>query len=297
MRNERIMNVDIKVLGPLEVSVGGMSVVPTANKPSKLLALLALNVGHVVTTSTLIEEIWDQQPPRTYLSTLQTYVLKVRKNFEDAAIAAGESSPKDFVITKRNGYLLDVAPEAADITEYTSLSKAGRRAANVGDHVATSRLLEAALKLWRGPALTDILVGPHLAVETARMEENHLGDLELRIDAELQLGRHHEVLGDLATLCARYPMSEIFYTQHMLALYRSGRQWRALQTYRQIRNTTAEQLGIEPTPRLQRLHHAILCGDPKMEDPNFLSSTWIPARPQHQQARPGPYVAAAALQH
>jgi DNA-binding SARP family transcriptional activator len=290
------MNVDIKVLGTLEISVGGVSVVPTANKPSKLLALLALNVGHVVTTSTLIEEIWDQQPPRTYLSTLQTYVLKVRKKFEDAALAAGQGSPKDFVITKRNGYLLDVAPEDVDATEYTRLSKAGRRAANVGDYLNASRLLADALKLWRGPALTDILAGPHLAVEKARLEESHLGDLELRIDAELHLGRHHEVLGDLATLCARYPMSESFYTQHMLALYRSGRQWRALQTYRQIRNTTAEQLGIEPTPRLQRLHHAILCGDPEMDDPHFLGSKWIPACSSHQHAQPGPYIA-AVLQH
>jgi DNA-binding SARP family transcriptional activator len=286
------MQIDIKVLGPLDVSVAGMSAVPTANKPSKVLAMLALNVGHVVTAPTLIEEIWDQQPPRTYSSTLQTYVLKVRKSFHDAVVAAGGNPRNDFVITRRNGYLLDVDPDDVDITQYTKLSKAGRRAANVGDHVNASRLLDSALTRWRGPALADVLVGPHLAIEAAQLEESRLGDLELRIDADLHLDRHHELLGELAMLCARYPMLESFHAQYMLALYRSGRQWRALQAYREFRNTIADQLGIEPSPRLQRLHQALLRGESEVDDPNFVGGRWVPLHVP--DAPPGPNVAAAA---
>jgi DNA-binding SARP family transcriptional activator len=286
------MQIDIKVLGPLDVSVAGMSAVPTANKPSKVLAMLALNVGHVVTAPTLIEEIWDQQPPRTYSSTLQTYVLKVRKSFHDAVVAAGGNPGNDFVITRRNGYLLDVDPDDVDITQYAKLSKAGRRAANIGDHANASRLLGSALTRWRGPALADVLVGPHLAIEAAQLEESRLGDLELRIDADLHLDRHHELLGELAMLCGRYPMLESFHAQYMLALYRSGRQWRALQAYREFRNTIADQLGIEPSPRLARLHQGLLRGESEVDDPNFVGGRWVPAHVP--DAPSGPNVAAAA---
>lgn len=278
------MKLDVRVLGPLEVSVAGFSAVPSANKPSKVLAMLALNVGHVVTAPTLIEEIWDQHPPRTCLSTLQTYVLKVRKKFHDAVVEAGGNPAVDFVLTRRNGYLLDADPDDVDVTQYNRLSKAGRRAANAGDHVNASRLLGSALTRWRGSALADVLVGPHLAIEAAQLEESRLGDLELRIDADLHLDRHHELLGELAMLCARYPMLESFHAQYMLALYRSGRQWRALQAYREFRGTIAEQLGIEPSPRLQRLHHAILRGDSEVDDPNFVSGRWLPIRTTAEHA-------------
>jgi DNA-binding SARP family transcriptional activator len=285
------MKVEVKVLGPLDVTVDGVPAVPSANKPSKVLAMLALNVGHVVTAATLIEEIWDQHPPRTCLSTLQTYVLKVRKKFQEAVAEIGGDPATDFVVTKRNGYLLDADADDVDVTQYTKLSKAGRRAANAGDHVNASRLLGSALTRWNGPALADVVVGPHLAIEAAQLEESKLGDLELRLDADLHLERHHELLGELAMLCARYPMLESFHAQYMLALYRSGRQWRALQAYREIRNTIADQLGIEPSPRLQRLHHAILRGESEVDDPNFLSSRWIPARAPEEQSPARPNIA------
>src|ERR1044072_5912465 len=128
------MKLQVTVPGQLEAAVDGCSAVPSANKPSKLLAMLALNAGHVVSAPTLIEEIWDQDPPRTCSSTLQTYVLKVRKTLHDAVIASGGDPLSDFVLTRRNGYLLDADPEDVDVTQYTKLSKAGRRAAHIGDH-------------------------------------------------------------------------------------------------------------------------------------------------------------------
>jgi DNA-binding SARP family transcriptional activator len=272
------MKLQVNVLGQLEVSVDGFSAVPSANKPSKLLAMLALNAGHVVSAPTLIEEIWDQDPPRTCSSTLQTYVLKVRKTLHDAVIAAGGDPTGEFVLTRRNGYLLDADPEDVDATQYAKASKAGRRAAGVGDHASASRLLGTALTQWRGPALADILVGPHLSIAAAQLEECRLGDLELRIDADLRLDRHHELLGELAMLCARHPMLESFHAQYMLALYRSGRQWQALQVYREFRDTVADEIGIEPSPRLQRLHHGILRGESEVDDPNFVGGARMAMR-------------------
>ncbi len=265
------MRVEVNVLGPLEVSVDGTSVVPTASKPSQLLALLALNAGRVVTAGALTEEIWASHPPRTGATTLHTYILKLRRNL-DLALAGhpGRTTAKDVLVTHRAGYVLDVAPTAVDAIRYERLSSAGRQAVNAGDHETASRTLAEALRLWRGQALADLPVGPHLSIEALRLGENRLGDLHLRIEADLRLGRHHQLLGELASLCARHPMLENFCVQHMIALYRSGHQSQALTTYHRLRAEMVEQLGVEPSPRVRQLHHAILTGQAAVEDPNVV---------------------------
>jgi len=263
------MRVEIKVLGPLEVSVGGTSIVPSANKPSQLLAMLALNAGHVVTVSALTEEIWDYQPPRSGLPTLHTYILKLRRKLQHALSGQREVTSKDVLTTRRAGYLLDVEPSDVDAVRYDQLSAAGLLSVNEGDHETASKMLAEALNLWRGPALADVPTGPLLAIEALRLEENRLGDLHLRIEADLKLGRHHQLLGELATLCARHPLLENFCAQHMVALYRSGRQSQALEAYRRLRTGMVEQLGVEPSPRVRQLHRAILTGHTVMDDPNL----------------------------
>ncbi len=263
------MRIEIKVLGPLEVSVGGVSIVPTASKPSQLLAMLALNAGRVVTVASLTEEIWDSQPPRSGVPTLHTYILKLRRKLQHALAGEGGVTSKDVLITRRAGYLLDVEPGDVDAARYEQLSAAGRSAVNQGDHERASRTLAEALRLWRGPALADVPTGPQLAIDAMRLEENRLGDLHLRIEADLRLGRHHQLLGELATLCARHPMLENFCVQHMVALYRCGRQSQALEAYRRLRSGMVDQLGVEPSPRVRQLHHAILSGHAVMDDPNF----------------------------
>lgn len=264
------MRVEIKVLGPLEVSVGGVSIVPTASKPSQLLAMLALNAGHVVTMTTLTEEIWDYQPPRSGVPTLHTYILKLRRKLQHALAGEGEVSSKDILITRRSGYLLNVEPGDVDAVRYDRLSSTGRQAVNEGNHESASKLLGEALRLWRGPALADVPTGPQLAIEAMRLEENRLGDMHLRIEADLRLGRHHQLLGELATLCARHPLLENFCAQHMVALYRSGRQSQALETFRRLRMSMVEQLGVEPSMRVRQLHHRILNGHSTVDDPNFV---------------------------
>ncbi|HEV2778609.1 MAG TPA: AfsR/SARP family transcriptional regulator [Actinophytocola sp.] len=254
----------------------GVSVVPTASKPSQLLALLALNAGRVVTATALMEEIWDFRPPRSRIPTLHTYILQVRRKFQEALADCGGISSKDILITRRAGYLLDLDPEDVDAVKYDKLSGQGRRAVNEGDNETAARYLGEALRLWRGPALADVPCGPQLGIEAMRLEENRLGDLHLRIDADLRLGRHYQLLGELATLCARHPMLENLRAQYMIALYRSGRQCQALDAYQQLRATMIDQLGVEPSPRVRQLHHAILTGHPAMDDPSFVSS-WEPA--------------------
>jgi DNA-binding SARP family transcriptional activator len=110
--------------------------------------------------------------------------------------------------------------------------------------------------------LADVPAGPLLGIEAVRLEENRLGDLHLRIEADLRLGRHHQLLGELATLCARHPLLENFCAQHMVALCRCGRQSDALEAYRRLRAEMVGQLGVEPSPRVRNLHQSILCGHP-----------------------------------
>jgi DNA-binding SARP family transcriptional activator len=264
------MRVEIKVLGPLEVAVAGNSIVPTASKPSQLLAMLALNAGRVVTVNALTDEIWESRPPRSGIPTLQTYVLKLRRKLSQALAKTDGVSSKDVLITRRAGYLLDVEPDDVDAVKYSRLSEAGRAAVNDGDHQKASETLSEALNLWRGPALADVTTGPQLGIEKMRLEENRLGDLHLRIEADLCLGRHHQLLGELATLCARHPLMENFCAQHMVALYRSGRQCQALEAYRRLRATMVDQLAVEPSPRMRQLHNAILDGTTSIADPNHV---------------------------
>jgi DNA-binding SARP family transcriptional activator len=258
------MRVEIRVLGPVEVVVDGVSVVPSASKPSQLLAMLALNAGHVVTTAALTEEIWGYQPPPSGVPTLRTYILKLRRKLQKAGVP-----PKDILITRRTGYLLDVAPDDVDAMRYDRLSAAGHTAVNAGDHETASRTLGEALDLWRGQALADVPTGSHLGIEAVRLEENRLGDLHLRIEADLRLGRHHQLLGELATLCAQHPLLENFCAQHMIALYLSGRQSQALDAYRRLRTTMVEQLGVEPSARMSQLHHGILTGHVLTDDEHW----------------------------
>jgi SARP family transcriptional regulator, regulator of embCAB operon len=270
------MRLEIKILGPMEATISGIPCIPSASKPRQLFALLAVNAGRVVSMSEMMEELWGSAPPRSVITTLHTYVRLLRKKLDAALEHDRSRSSKDFLVTEPGGYLLAVAPEDIDAGRYDRLSSAGRDAATNGDYPTATELLGTALRLWRGPTLTDVEIGPQLGIELAWLEESRLGALELRIDVDLRLGRHHQLLGELAGLCARYPMLESFHAQYMLALHRSGRQWRALETYHRVRTALVDQLGIDPSPRLQRLHHAILAGVPSVDDSSFVTNSWLP---------------------
>lgn len=270
------MRAEINVLGAFEAAIDGVSIVPTAAKPRHLLAVLALNAGRVVTAGTLIEELWGARAPRTANSTLQTYVMQLRKFIAGALPGSDRYEPRKILETRHTGYLLRLEREALDAERYVRLSAAGRAAGAAGDYESAERTLRAALSVWRGPLLVDVSFGQHLEIEATRLSESRLTDLTLRIDADFCLGRHHQLLGDLAALCARHPHMENFRAQYMLALYRCGRPGQALEVYHEMWTTIRNQFGVDPSPRLRMLHHAVLVGDPAIDDPRFVVNEWAP---------------------
>ncbi|MEU6223720.1 AfsR/SARP family transcriptional regulator [Streptomyces sp. NPDC047042] len=255
---------EIKLLGPLTAHEQGVSVVPSAAKPRQILALLALQAEHVVTVPTLMAEIWGERIPRSASTTLQTYILQLRRKIA-ATPAEPARSAKDVLVTQFGGYLLRVRPGQIDVQEFEQLVADGRSAYDATDYRTASRLLGNALALWQGPALVDVRTGSMLELEVLRLEENRMAALERRIDADLRLGRHAEVVPELRVLTARHPMHERFCAQLMLALHRSGGSWRALEAYQRLRGALVTELGLEPSVSLRQLHHAVLSGDTVMD--------------------------------
>ncbi|WP_229397659.1 AfsR/SARP family transcriptional regulator [Micromonospora okii] len=267
----------INLLGPLSVSVDGTDATPTAPKTRRVLALLAIHANRVVPNQLLIEELWENQPPPSVTTTLQTYVYQLRKhlNTNPAAVAApprGGRPPGEVLRTYAGGYMLCLRPEALDSLRFEQLAQRGRAELDRGETGAASRTLREALALWQGPALVDINPGPLLQVEALRLDEIFKSALELRIDADLRLGRHHELLGELIGLAARQPTHEGFQSKLMLALYRAGRRSEALDAYQRARETLVDELGVDPCDDLQRLHRAILAGDPALNVPGGVSA-------------------------
>jgi DNA-binding SARP family transcriptional activator len=231
--------VEYALLGPLEARSGGRTITVGRGKQRALLAVLALNAGRVVSVERLIDELWGEEPPATASTALQVYVSRLRKALGDGAIE-----------TRDPGYLLvgDV-----DVRRFDGLVSEARRS----EPERAAALLGEALSLWRGAALSDC----ELPLEAARLEEQRLAAIEERIDADLASGRSSELVGELESLVAQNPLREPFRAQQMLALYRAGRQAEALEAYRATRATLLDELGIEPSPRLQQLEQAILRQD------------------------------------
>jgi DNA-binding SARP family transcriptional activator len=253
----------VGLLGPLSAQLNGEEVAPSAAKQRQVLALLALNAGRVVTVPTLIEELWGDKPPRSYSTTLQTYVLQLRNAL--AAAAPGDGSVRQALGTRHCGYLLEEGACRTDVAEFSRLAVAGRAAVEEGDHRTAAELLDRALKTWRGPALVDARTGPVLELEVASLEETRRGVLERRIEADLALGRHADMLGELTREAARNPIDENLCTFLMLALYRSGHVARSLEAFHRLRSELQGELGVEPCSRLRGLQQAILSGHPVLD--------------------------------
>ncbi|MCX4997987.1 AfsR/SARP family transcriptional regulator [Streptomyces longwoodensis] len=263
---------DIEVLGALAVRERGISITPTAPKPRQVLALLALHADRVVPVSSLIDELWGAAPPRSARTTLQTYVLQLRELIS-AALQAGPPQPdtdgaarrtaKDVLVTMPSGYLLAAGGGSNDVRTFERLAGTGYRAMDAGDYTAAARQLREALGLWTGTALADVQAGAQLEMEIRRLEENRLCALDQRIEADLKLGRHRELLAELTVLVNRYRTHESLHGQFMLALYRSGRRGEALEVYQRLRATLVRDLGLEPSAELQRLQRSILMAHPE----------------------------------
>jgi DNA-binding SARP family transcriptional activator len=258
---------DIAVLGALDVRENGVSVTPTAPKPRQVLALLALHADQVVPVATLIEELWGEQPPRSARTTLQTYVLQLRELISAAIERDPEGAPartaKDVLVTSPGGYLLNTSGGASDVREFERLAGTGYRAMDAGDFAGAARQLRDALSLWTGSALADVQTGAQLEMETRRLEETRLCALDQRIEADLRLGRHRELLGELTVLVSRHRTHENLHGQFMLALHRSGRRSEALDVYARLRTALVRELGLEPSAGLRRMQRSILMAGPE----------------------------------
>ncbi|MFF0206034.1 BTAD domain-containing putative transcriptional regulator [Streptomyces sp. NPDC005017] len=257
----------IKVLGALDVRENDVSVVPTARKPRQVLALLAFHAGQVVAPDWLAEELWGDKPPRSARTTLQTYVLQLRERIAAALEqgGSGDAPPrtaKDVLVTTPGGYLLDSAGGADDVRAFESLTQAGYRAMEDGDFAGAARGLREALELWTGPAFADVRAGRRLQEAAEQLEEARLCALDRRIEADLRLGRHRELVAELTVLVNRYPTHESLCGQYMLALERSGRRSEALEAYRRLRTTLVRDLGLEPAAELRRIQRLILTSGP-----------------------------------
>ena len=240
------MNMDVHLLGPVEVVSDETSVALGGPKQRALLAMLALEAGSTVSVERLIDGLWGDDPPATAAKLVQLYVSHLRKAMagcaDDGAIA-----------TRGGGYELRVGRHRVDAARFERLLAQGAA--------------REALSLWRGPPLGDVAKEPFAAPEIRRLDELRTAALEVAIDQDLEAGRHREVLPELESLLAREPLRERLHGQRMLALYRCGRQADALEAYRQARAALVEQIGVEPGPDLRRLHDAILRQDPSLDTP------------------------------
>jgi DNA-binding SARP family transcriptional activator len=240
-----------RLLGPLEAIADDKPLALPGGKPSALLARLLLDVGKVVSVEALVDSLWGERAPPSAQKVLQVYVSQLRKVLGAAQIE-----------TLAPGYLVRVEGNEHDLGRFEALSEAVRETT---DAVRRVELLDEALSLWRGTPLAEFREEPFAVPAARRLEELRLRAVEQRIEAQLDLGQHARLVGELEALVEQEPLREWPRRQLMLALYRSGRQAEALERYREGRSLLVDELGIEPGPRLQELERAILRHDPGLD--------------------------------
>jgi DNA-binding SARP family transcriptional activator/tetratricopeptide (TPR) repeat protein len=266
---------DFRLLGPIEVWDCGEQIAVGAGKQRALLALLLLHVGHAVPVDQVVDELWGGNPPATAVNALWVYVANLRRALEPGR---ARGTAWKLLVTGPSSYALHVDGEAIDSVRFERLGRAGRE--TLGDDPQTALgLLREALQLWRGPALAELDTFEFARAERARLEELKIAAVEARIEAELIMGRHVEVVAELKRSVGSYPLRERFHELLMTALYRSHRQAEALVAYEQARKVLVSELGLDPSAPLQRLHQAILRHDPVLD--------WSPKLSQARTPRTG----------
>ena len=241
---------EFRILGPLEVWDDGGEVSLGGPKPRALLAVLLLHPNEVVPAERLIDELWGEDSPERAAAALRVNVSRLRK-----------ALPQDVLTTRSPGYVVRVEPDELDLHRFERLSDEGRSLHARGLAADASERLRDALSLWRGATLADFAYEGFAQAAIARCQEIRLAAVELRIDADLALGRHDELVGELEALVTEHPLRERLRGYLMIALYRTGRQAEALDAYKGARRALVDELGIEPSAELQELERAILRHD------------------------------------
>ena len=246
-----------RVLGPLQVEVDGSDCTPSAQKLRTVLAMLLMSSNSVLAGDAVAEELWGAQPPASARNTLQSYIVHLRHSLE------GDDRAR--IETRSYGYELVVDRRAVDLTEFREHIAASYHARLRSDLERARELLDSALRLWRGRPLVNVPMGPMLQASYSYLNELWLSAVERRIALDVELGRHHDVLGELTLLVRQHPLNENLTAQLMVALYRSGRRYASLEAYRNLRQALAEEIGLDVCPALQRMHHAVLTCDPMLD--------------------------------
>ncbi len=242
-----------RILGPLEVQTGTGWTAIGAAKWRAALACLLLNAGQVVSTDTLIDELWGDEPPARATNLVSIYVLRLRR-------LMGDTDGKTLV-TRAPGYQLRLDPDDLDAQHFTDLMSEGRQALTGDDPQHAAKLLADALSLWRGKALADVPQSPFIEAEADRLDELRLSATELRIEADLACGRHRDVIPELHRMLADQQLREELWLLLMRALDGAGRRAEALTAYEQARTVIADQLGVDPGPEIQQLFQQLLTAD------------------------------------
>lgn len=209
-------------------------------------------------TETLAAELWRGDMPRSALATVQTYIYQLRK----LLARGGGEKDAEILMTRPPGYMIRLQREQLDVLRFEDLVAAGRAALEADDPARAAGVLREALGMWRGAALADVDPGPRLSASIAWLEETRLSALELRIQADLRLGKYRELIGELRSLTALHPLNEWFHQQLMMALQAAGRRMDALAVYQNVRRIMREEVGLEPSQELQQTQQAILADVP-----------------------------------
>jgi predicted ATPase/DNA-binding SARP family transcriptional activator len=244
----RTLAFEVRLLGPVQIARAGREIVLGGPRQRAVLALLVLEAGRVVPAGRLAEEVWRGSPPPGAAKTMRSYVSRLRTLL----------APDVELVGRGGGYVLSVDPGVVDAVRFERLAASGRAALRRGDPAAAAGCFREALGLWHGPALAGVGEVEPLAREAARLEELRLAAVEGRIEADIELGLHGEVTGELEGLVSEHPLRERLWRLLVLALYRGERQADALAAYRRARDMLAAELGLEPGEELRRLEEAVL---------------------------------------
>ncbi len=276
------MEIEFGILGPLVVRREAGPVALGGGKPRALLAMLLLRPNEPVSAERLAAGLWGEDAPHGSVKTVQVHVSRLRKALGDP----------ELLTTALAGYRIRVREGELDTERFERLVEHGRRELAAGNADRAAGMLREGLALWRGPPLAELAWAPFAPAEIARLEEQRLAAVEVRIEADLAAGRHSELIGELQQLVSAQPMRERLHALLMLALYRTGRQADALDAYRQARDALAEQLGIEPTSELRDLERAILMQDPALAAPARVAAP--PPEPDVKARGRAPFVGRSA---
>jgi DNA-binding SARP family transcriptional activator len=261
--------VDYRLLGPFEIRTDAGELRLPGVKERALLAILLLEANRMVTADRLCQLLWGRDAPETARNALQVYVSNIRRALEPGGVRGGDWH---LLLTRPPGYELRIASDELDVRRFEKGAEAGRELVGREPERAAA-LIAAALAEWRGPVLAEFTSMPFALAETRRLEEAHLAALETRAEAELALGRHAALVGELEALTAEHPLHEGLHAHLMVALYRSGRQAQALATSERLRRLLREELGLDLSPAIRHLERDILVQAPALAWDNVSRST------------------------